>query len=116
MNQNVLDFSAPVVDPQVERWTDPPIAPGSHSSYTGARVAVRTWTRRQSVILQLLASGSKSRQELSTLSGYPLASVCSAVGALLKQQEIEVDHGNWDIAQWADGETKRERLSLRRRR
>ena len=104
---------APPVDPSREGWTEPPFQPASHASYTGSRVAVETWSERQSAILQLLRGGDKTRQELAGLSGYPLASVCSAVGALLKQGEIERT-GEYDTAVFASGETKRERLRIRR--
>lgn len=84
-------------------------------SQTGARQAVRTWSERQSVMLQLLNSGPKSRQELAAISGYPINSVCSVVGQLLEIGAIEEDAGNVEVVTWADGGmTARTRLRIKR--
>lgn len=105
----------PPVDPSVV----PPIAgrtiPSRHASSTGAAKVVKTWSTRQSAVLQLLAGGAMSRQELAAVSHLPINSVCSVVGNLLERGVIEPDPGNWDIAQWPDGTTTtRERFRVKR--
>lgn len=99
---------------------EPPIA-GTWSSTrqasaSGARAVVQTWSHRQSVVLQLLAGGPKCRQELVGLSGLPINSICSVVGALLKRKEIERT-GDCDVHVDGNGKvTERERFRIRRAR
>ena len=81
-----------------------------HASWTGARRAVKTWTVRQSTLLQLLGSGPKTRQDLAVLSGYPISSVCSILDSVRGQiQEVDLEP-----VTWPDGSvTRRVRWGLR---
>lgn len=76
---------------------------------------MKTWSHRQSTVLQILASGPKSRQELVPLAGYPISSICSVIGNLEQRGVIEVALGEWDVVTWPDGSiTRRERFQIRR--
>lgn len=109
MTQDRFDFTGP----PVSDWV--PFAKGSHSSWTGARVAVKTYGAKTSAILQLLNGGEKTRQELAGLTGFSINAICSCVNSLLRRQLIEKT-GDYDTATFASGATKRERLRIRKER
>lgn len=103
---------APAVDPQREGWTEPPFQAGSHASYTGAQVALATWSAKQSALLQFLSNaGAATRQELAAGLSWPLSSVCSTVKALIDQGRVERT-GEYDTAAFESGMTRRERLRI----
>lgn len=68
------------------------------------------------MVLQLLAGGPKTRQELAALqTKYPLCSICSVVGALLKRGAIEEDK-SVDLVDMGNGEqSMRTRLRIKGR-
>jgi len=114
VKQGVLGdlFVAETVPPE-RGWKAPPHASGSHSSYTGARSVVHTWAERQSVVLQLLSGGAKTRQELAGLTPYGINGICSVVAALIKAEEIEPT-GDFDVQEFHGRTTRRERLRIKR--
>lgn len=108
MTQDWFDFTGPPVSSA--EWQIP-FQTGSHSSWTGARVAVQTYGMKTSAILQLLAGGDKTRQELAGLTGFSINAICSCVNGLLRRKLIERT-GEYDTVQFDRGATKRERLRV----
>ena len=113
MNQGELFTPIAPVNPSVEAPTQAPFQPGSHSSYTGAMALVECWPERQAEVLQLLAGGPKTRQELAALTPYGINGICSVVKALLTKGAIEKT-GDYDSAEWDGHTTRRERLRVKR--
>jgi hypothetical protein len=116
-SQRLLFDPSPIVDPSQEPVGRPPVAGSTatsrHASWTGHQAVAHCWTERQSHVLQLLAGGPKSRQELSGLSKFPINSICSVVGQLLKDGHIERT-GDFDVHMDGHGvTTKRERFRIR---
>ena len=98
MKQGVLgDLFVAETVPPARGWKEPPHAKASHSSYTGARAVVQTWTERQSELLQVLRNGSPmTRNELAAVMHWPLSSVCSVVNALIERELVEPT-GDFDV-------------------
>ena len=104
MTQDALDFSVPVSG--LTRAA-------RHSSWTGARQAVKTWTAKQSALLQLLtqAGGPMNDHELAAVLRWPLSSVCSVRNSV---RDLLAPDG-FDAVTWPDGGvTRRTRWKINR--
>lgn len=105
---------------QPDLFSAPPIRgkrPRSrHASYSGRQAVEPEWAERQRVVLDRLKQGPKSRQQLEALTPYPINSICSVIGALLKAGAIERTE-DYDVHVDHKGRTtKRETFQIRRQR
>lgn len=114
MTQPLFDFTSPGSG-RPEQEPVAPFQPGSHTSWTGSRQAVKTLGWKTSEILQLLASGPKSRQELAAIGDLSINVVCPIVNGLLKRGVLEkLPKTEGEIVTWPDGgTTSRERLRIK---
>lgn len=53
-----------------------------------------------------------TRNELATVLGWPLSSVCSVLDAVIQSGDV-VSNGDFDIVRWSGKTTKRERFRSR---